>query len=106
VPADLSGSLTVNGSAVGVSPGTPGQNGSYTFSGTASQLLTVRITSNTMSVLVKLLRPDGTQMTSTTSVTSSFNLAQQTLPTTGTYTVVVDPVGISTGSLNLAVTSP
>jgi hypothetical protein len=57
-------------------------------------------------VTVKLLRPDGTQLTSSTSSLGSFNLAQQTLPTTGTYTVVVDPAGKNTGSLNLSVTNP
>ena len=106
VPADLSGTLTINGSAVGVTLSTPGQNGSYTFSGTASQQVTVRVTSNTMSVVVTLKKPDGTTLTSKTSSASSFNLTQQTLPTTGTYTVVVDPQTSSTGSLNVAVTSP
>jgi hypothetical protein len=37
---------------------------------------------------------------------SSFNLATQTLPTTGTYTIVVDPPGATTGSINVSVTNP
>jgi hypothetical protein len=105
--ADASGSLTIGGSSVSVSLATPGQNGSYTFSGTSSQQVTVSITSNTINpVLVKLLKPDGSQLTSSQSGNSSFNLSTQTLPTTGTYTIVIDPVGAATGSLNVSVTSP
>lgn len=107
VPADLSGTVTINGAAVGAPFTTPGQNGAFTFSGTASQLVTVRVTGNTMpSVSVKLLRPDGTTMTTGISGLANFNLTQQTLPTTGTYTVFIDPTSSNTGSLNVAVTSP
>ena len=101
------GTLTVGGSAVTVGITRLGQNARGTFSGTANQLVTVRITSNTISnVTVKLLRPDGTTQTSSTSSAASFTLTQQTLATTGTYTVVVDPAGVNTGSLNVQVTSP
>ena len=104
---DVTGSLTIGGAAVPISLSTPGQIAQLTFSGTASQLLTVRITSNTISsVTVKLLKPDATVLTSTTSSVASFNLTQQTLPTTGTYTVAVDPPGSNTGGLSVSVTSP
>jgi YD repeat-containing protein len=106
VPADLSGTLTVNATATNVSLSTPGQNATYTFSGTASQLITVRITSNNMGVTVKLLKPDGTTLTQSISGSTNFNLTQQTLPTTGTYSVVIDPSTTSTGSLNVQVTNP
>lgn len=104
---DATGTLTINAPAVNVSLTVPGQNASLTFSGTASQLVTVRVAGSTFScVRVTLLRPDGTSMTSTFSCGGSFNLAQQTLPVTGTYTVTVDPNTTSTGSLNLSVTNP
>jgi YD repeat-containing protein len=107
VPADVSGSLTINGSAQNVTITTPGQNGSLTFSGTAGQLLTVHVSSNTINpVLVSLLNPDGTTATSTQSGSSSFNLSQKTLGTSGTYTVSVDPQGSVIGSVNIQVTSP
>jgi len=107
VPADTTGTVTINGGTVGVTLSTPGQNGSLTFSGTSGQLVTVRVTNNTMSTTtVKLLKPDGSQLTSSTSPLGSFNLAQQTLPVTGTYTVVVDPSQWNTGSMNVAVTNP
>jgi len=104
---DFAGSTTVNGSSVTVTLNTPGQNGQVTFSGTSGQQVTVRVTSNTIAgVTVKLLKPDGSQLTSSFSSSSSFNLPQQTLPTTGTYTIVIDPNGTNTGSMNVSVTSP
>lgn len=104
---DFSGSTTVNGSSVLVTLNTLGQNGQVTFSGTSGQQVTVRVTSNTIAgVTVKLLKPDGSQLTSSFSSISSFNLTQQTLPTTGTYTIVIDPNGTNTGSMNVSVTSP
>jgi hypothetical protein len=107
VPPDVTGTLTVGGPGVLVTLGTPGQNGSFTFAGTASQTVTVRVTGNTMStVTVKLFKPDGTQLATSTSLLSAFNLATQALPVMGTYTVTVDPNGANTGSLTLSVTTP
>jgi hypothetical protein len=104
---DFSGNTTVGGSSIAVTLSTPGQNGQVTFIGTSSQQVTVRVTSNTIvGVTVKLLKPDGSQLTSSFSSSSSFNLTQQTLPTTGTYTIVIDPSGSNTGSMNVSVTSP
>ena len=108
VPADTTGTVTINGSSVAVTLSTPGQNGTLTFSGTASQPVTVRVTGNTMgSVTVKLLSTNGTTVLATsTSSAGSFNLSPVTLPSTGTYTVSIDPGGANTGTMNVAGTSP
>jgi uncharacterized protein YhfF len=107
VPADASVSLAINGGSATLTTTTPGQNGVATFSGTSGQQVTVHLTSNSMgSTTVKLLKPDGSQLTSTTSSASSFNLATQTLPTTGTYTIPVDPAGPNWGSITVSVTNP
>jgi YD repeat-containing protein len=107
VPADVEDTVTVGGAAVPVSIGTPGQNARVTFSGASSQPVTVRLTGNTMGyVTVRLLKPDGTQLTKSETTASNFNLATQTLPVTGTYTVVIDPLAAGTGSINLQVTNP
>jgi YD repeat-containing protein len=106
VTNDVTGSLTVGGAAVPVTINSPGQKASFTFSGTAAQQATVRITGNAMgSTTVTLKKPDGSTATSTKSAAASFNLATQTL-VDGTYEVIVDPTGANTGSLNLAVTTP
>lgn len=107
VPADVTGTLVINDPATTVTITTPGQNGQLTFNGTAAQLVTVRMTGNTIgTTAIKLLKPDGTQLGSVTSSSASFNMAQKTLPTTGTYTVVIDPSGTRTGSIGVRVTNP
>jgi hypothetical protein len=113
IPANVTGSLTVNGGGVGVSLTGPGQKASYTFSGTASQQITVSMTSSNFdlptgagtSVNVKLLRANGTVLAQTTSGGTTFNLAQ-TLPATETYTVVIDPDGPGIGTVTVTVTNP
>jgi YD repeat-containing protein len=104
---DFSGSTTVGGGSISVTLNAPGQNGQVTFSGTSGQQVTVRVTTNTIAgVTVKLLKPDGSQLTASYSSSSSFNLPQQTLPTSGPYTIVIDPNGANTGSMNVSITSP
>jgi hypothetical protein len=107
VPADPTGTVTVGGAGVNLTTTVPGQNASLTFTGTSGQQVTVRVTSNTMStVTVKLLKPDGSTQTSSTSGNTAFNLATQTLSVTGTYTISVDPSGANIGSMVVTVTSP
>jgi YD repeat-containing protein len=113
VPPDPTGTVTIGGSDVSVSVATPGQNGTLTFSGTQGQTVTVKMTSNTIGVggtrgttTVKLLKPDGTQLSSINSTAASFDLGPQNLPTTGTYTIVVDPNGGNAGSISVRVTNP
>jgi len=107
VPADTTGTVSIGGPSIAVPLGTPGQNGTLTFAGTSGQQVTVSMTGNTFgTTTVRLLKPDGSQMAAATSAGASFNLATQTLPATGTYTIAIDPGGSNTGSLNVSVTTP
>jgi YD repeat-containing protein len=107
VPADVSGTLTVGGDAFPVTITTPGQSAVLTFAGTPTQQVTVRFTGNTAgSVSVWLLKPNGSTLTATTSSAASFNLDTQTLPDTGSYTIIVDPNQLNTGTMNVSVTNP
>jgi YD repeat-containing protein len=107
VPPDPTTVLTVNGPSSPLTISTPGQNATATFSGTSSQQVTVHLTGNSIgSTTVRLLKPDGSQLTSATSSAASFNLPAQTLPVTGTYTIVVDPGGAGIGSITVNVTNP
>ena len=107
VPADSAATLTIGGSAATLTTTTPGQNAAATFSGTATQQVTVHVTISSMTLYtVKLLKPDGTVLASTFRADVSFNLPTQTLPSTGTYTIVVDPDGANTGSITVNVTNP
>ena len=104
---DAAGTLSGGGASVPVTITTPGQNAALNFAGVTGQQVTVRLTGNTIStVAVKLLRPDGTVLTSKSSSAASFNLTTQTLAATGTYTVVLDPSGTSTGGISVSLTNP
>ncbi len=109
VPPDTTGTVAIDGAAVPVPLGTPGQNGSLTFSGTQNQHVTVHVTGNTMGdVTVKLLSSDGqTVLAQFLGSGSSFDLLTATLPTAGTatYTITIDPSTTGTGTLNINVTS-
>jgi len=104
---DATGTVTVGGVATTVTISTPGQNAQLTFGGTSGQQVTVHITNNVIGTMtVNLLDPSGNTLTSTYTSGSSFDLATQTLSTTGTYTISIDPYGASTGTVSVNVTSP
>ena len=111
VPADVSGSITVGGSAVTVTTTVPGQNGVLSFSGTANQRVFLAGTNGisgqlgiTCDVTATIRKPDGSTLASG-CMEGSGNTDTQTLPTTGTYTILVDPASWVTGSLTLTLTS-
>jgi hypothetical protein len=106
VPPDITGTVTIGGAAVGVTTTVPGQNGLLTFAGTAGQVITVHLTNNAIGIItLKLLKPDGSQLSSSYN-SGNFNLSNQTLPTSGTYSIVIDPLAGNIGSLSISVTSP
>jgi YD repeat-containing protein len=108
VPADVTGSVTVNGAALPVAITGFGQNAEITFSGTTNQSVTVQLTGDTIcQVLVELLPPTGPPpLQATYSCGGNFTLPSQTLPSTGTYTILVNPQDTATGNISVAVTSP
>jgi len=106
VPADVSGPIVLDGASVAVNASTPGQNGLLTFSGTAGQRVLVNATTGAFSgvganaLWVYLLKPDGSQLASTPLMVANYSAStgSATLPTTGTYTVKVDPYQDTTGT--------
>ena len=110
VPADFTGSIAIGGAAVQV-PTTgslaAGQNAYLTFSGTAGQAVTVQASNNTISpVYVTLFDPSNNFVTAYYYGGSSFSLHSSSLPSTGTYTIKIDPQGSGAGSMTVTVTSP
>jgi YD repeat-containing protein len=110
VPPDVAGSVAINGGALPVAITGPGQNAQITFNGTANQSVTVQLTGDTIcQVLVKLLPPGGgpnNWLQEGYSCGGNFSLPSQTLSSTGTYTILVDPQGTAIGNISVAVTSP
>ena len=96
-----------------ITPGTPltttttfaGQNALYTFSGTAGQQVSLNIMSSTypgcLSLSARILKPDGSTLGSNSTCGSTLLVDSLKLASTGTYTVVIDPQGTSTGSANV-----
>jgi len=107
VVSHLAASVSVNGASSPISIGVPGQNAVISFVGTAGQALLGHVTNNLInSTYVYLRKPDGTTMTYTASGSANFDLSSQTLPSAGTYSVLVDPIGSATGGIAISVTSP
>ncbi len=78
----------------------PGQRELITFSGTASQLVTVKAQESTIaSGAMRVLTPEGSQLSGGEASFSSGSSGrvEVTLPSTGTYTIVVDPPSTSYG---------
>ena len=103
----LTGTITLDGASVPLNLSKAGQTARYTFSGTSGQWLRLGLTSVTISSsTVTLLKPDGTTLAATSVGTTGGGLEPpSTLPTTGTYTIVVDPAGTNTGSITLTLMS-
>jgi hypothetical protein len=103
--ADVTGTITA-GTPLSTSTTTAGQNARYTFSGTTGQQVSITMSGSTYTgcnaVVVSILKPDGTQLSAAgiCNGTSGF-LDSQTLPSTGTYTVLVNPQGTTTGGITV-----
>jgi RHS repeat-associated protein len=102
---DLSGQTitpSTEGGSVTSTIKIPGQRELITFAGTASQLVTVKATESTIaSGTMWVLKPDGTKLSGSEAnfTTSTNGRKELTLPTTGSYTVVIDPPGTGTGAV-------
>jgi YD repeat-containing protein len=98
--------LIPGGASVALSLTPPGERALVTFSGTSGQYLTLGLTSDTVSsATITISQPNGTTLLSK-SVTSSTNGVQlPALPTTGNYTILVDP-GTNSGNITVALITP
>jgi len=108
-PTDVTGTLTIGGPSVTVNITTAGQNARLTFSGTAGRQVTLHGVNNSIyQVTVAILNPDGSTLRTIDYYpgTTSFDYPTQTLPTTGAYTVLIDPYVAYIGSITLNLTSP
>src|SRR5262249_26560209 len=105
---DVTGTTTIGGASTTVTTTTPGQNAFVTFSGTAGQVVSVHFTGMTMVCLdVGLFAPNSSVVGSLSGQCgSSFDLSNQTLPASGTYTLSLNPQGRVIGSATVSVTSP
>jgi subtilisin family serine protease len=107
---------TISGNATGVYPITVGgapvtitttrardENARLRFDGQTGQRVSVKLSAVTItSSYVSILRPDGSTLASKTYVGASGGFVDtRTLPTTGSYTIVVDPLLGYAGSMTV-----
>jgi hypothetical protein len=104
VPADLSGPITP-GTPLTVTTTAPGQNATYTFTGTINTRVSLDLTNVTIDDLnVSVLKPDGTNLIVKTHVGTTGAFADPVkLTATGTYKVKVDPQSSFYGSVTVGV---
>jgi RHS repeat-associated protein len=95
-------SPSTGGTAETVSLPTPGQKAKYAVSGTAGEEVSLKVSEFSFSGLVVLewLNPAGKEIAEKVFSGGGF-MDSVTFPTTGTYTLVVNPYLLSTGSLKL-----
>jgi hypothetical protein len=104
---DTEGALTIDAAATTVTIAREGQNGRFTFSGTTGQSVSIVISNMVGFASVaslQLYRPsDGASIASVNIYYSNGGSLTTTLPQTGTYTFLMDPGGLDTGSMNVRV---
>jgi hypothetical protein len=111
VPADASGSVTVDGSSQSISTSVPGQNATLTFSADAAQDLFLDLSSVTIGsdpasgAKVSVLKPDGSKLVFPQAFGTSGWSDSFTTTVAGTYTIVIDPQGDLTGGVTAQLTS-
>ena len=113
--AGASATRTVTGTAsevLAIAPGgppvtatttAPDQSVRLRFDGQAGQRISLKLSAVTIpSSYISILTPDGSALGTSTYVSTSGGFADtRTLPTTGSYSILVDPQGTGTGSLTL-----
>lgn len=105
VPPDLTYNLTADGTPITVNTAEAGRNVWMSFSGTAGQRVSLKLSNNTYAGIthVSINKPDGTYLVARTPFSTSGKFIETlTLPDTGTYKIYIDPFGDSTGAITTA----
>ena len=95
--------IVADGSPVVVTVSSAGATSNAPFAGSAGQRISLKISNVTItSTKVSILKPDGTNLvTPFTVLKSGYYLDVKTLPTTGTYKILVNPKYDYTGRMTL-----
>ena len=98
---DVAHSITANGVAVASALKYPGQNAALSFTGAVGQQVSFLVTASTIGGgSVHLQRPVGTNVSGTCTILNCFQ-DSVTLDAAGTWKIIVDPTGTSTGSISV-----
>ena len=99
---DFAGRITIGGPSLTVTISTANKIGLLVFDGTAGQNVSLGVNAGTLSSATDLVvfKPDGTEFDFSPQLHTLIN-RHMTLPETGTYSILIDPDGASTGSVTL-----
>ena len=106
VPADAAVGATVGGAAVPVTTTAPGQNAVLSFTGAAGQRIVVQGTGGTYgtyNATAIIRKPDGSNLTSSAYCGATCFFDVTTLPVAGTYSILLNPDGMYTGTVSLRI---
>jgi hypothetical protein len=95
---DVTGSITPGGGTTPLSLPVPGQNGTLTFTGTETYKATINVVGNFGCWTLTLLKPNNSPLQSFGGCGQNFWIGPVTLPSGGTYTILVDPYSSGTGT--------
>ena len=106
LPPDIAASIEIDGPPLTVTIAQEGQNAVVTFTGIAGQQLTIGATDVTLEGRVSLVGPESLQTVGGFYVYPMSNASfDATLPASGSYRLVVDPLLDSTGAITLTIAS-
>jgi len=93
VPADATGTVTIGGATSTLAFGTPGQHGSFTFSGTTGQKIVALLDFNQGLTCANysILNPDSSTLVNPSTQCGRNTVSNLTLPQTGTYKIPITP---------------
>ncbi|HJU38917.1 MAG TPA: hypothetical protein VJ724_05040, partial [Tahibacter sp.] len=109
--ADQEGTLAL-GSPIAMNLAAPGQNGRFTFAGSASQQVTIGFaglstTPAGQSTFVRITTSSGSSFSgSSPNLANGTTAIPLTLPANDTYTIFVDPQAAATATATISLTSP
>ncbi len=102
VVVDATGTIVPDGAPVDIAITTPGQRARYAFSGKADQIVAVQASKGAFEgcgTTIAILKPDGSRLGSPQAICGGGGfLDQLSLPADGSYTLLVDPDGATTGT--------
>src|SRR5262249_49871295 len=89
---DAVSTISANGTPVTISTTTTGQNAKLTFSGTAGQRVSLKVTSTVFNLTVSISKPSGVILASQGFAGRNvYFFEPMTLPLTGTYSIYIAP---------------
>jgi YD repeat-containing protein len=105
-PPEVVGVITIDAPPQIFTTTVPGQTVRLTFTGVATQSLKLQINSSSVTdFILSVFSPDGSPLLPSNFLSNTTEIFLPTLPTNGTYTVIIDPDQFQVGDMAIALTA-